>query len=76
MKFENQAAIDNNIKIIKSTFTRYNNWKAKYDALNTKRLELDTLTKEERNDFYRAWAKSTTTNQSTQIVAAKPTGAL
>ena len=57
MKFENQASIDNNIKIIKSTFTRYNNWKAKYDALNTKRLELDTLTKEERNDFYRAWGK-------------------
>ena len=51
MKFENQAAIDNNIKIINSTFTRYNNWKPKYDALNTKRLELDTLTKEERNDF-------------------------
>ena len=57
MKFENQAAIDSNIKTIKATFTRYNNWAAKYEALDTKRQELETLSKEEQNDFYKAWSQ-------------------
>ena len=57
MKFENQAAIDSNIKTIKATFTRYNNWAAKYEALSAQRAIQDTLSQEERNDLVRAWGK-------------------
>ena len=57
MQFQNQEAINNNIKTIKSTITRYNNWAAKYEALSAQRAIQDTLSLEERNDLVRAWGK-------------------
>lgn len=57
MEFTNQTAIDNNIKTIKATFTRYNNWVAKREALSAQRAIQDTLSLEERDALVRAWGK-------------------
>ena len=63
MKFQNQAAINQCIKTIKSTFSRYNNWAIKYEELNAKREEIaaarelgvEIMSRDERNAFFRAW---------------------
>lgn len=59
MKFENQAAINNSIKTLKSTFSRYNNWVAKEEHLNATRDELeargrDFMSVEEEKAFWQA----------------------
>ena len=60
MKFENQAAINNSIKTLKSTFSRYNNWVAKEEYMNAARDELkargrDFMSQEEEKAFWQAY---------------------
>ncbi len=61
MNFENQASINNSIKTLKSTFSRYNNWVAKEEYMMTTRDELkargrDFMSQEEEKAFWMAYS--------------------
>jgi len=58
MQFQNQAAINNNIKTIKATFSRWNNWLENHDQVARREQELkdlgDAASKDEVNENIRA----------------------